>query len=122
LLDKNRAIWLSNNHVMGAVVTGEKARRVLFIYMNNVARNLGYHTIPAALMAPRERRNMTQALGRIIGHELIHAIAPPHPHSSEGLMESVLTRASLLKSKLMIDEECSDAFLAGLSEWSHRLE
>jgi hypothetical protein len=116
LLDYSPEHLKSDGHVMGAVVTAEGSSGSLFIYVPNVARSLGYRSSPRHMLTPFEKKDMARALGRVIAHELVHSIAPPHPHVTEGLMKRVHDRASLLGSDMEIGEQCATAFFVGLSE------
>jgi hypothetical protein len=56
-------------------------------------------------MAPLSRRKVGIALGRVVAHELVHALRPRLPHSSHGLMAPLLSRAGLLRGYARINEQ-----------------
>jgi hypothetical protein len=44
------------------------------------------------------------AIGHVVTHELVHALAPRHPHATSGLMGSTLNRQSLLAERATLDK------------------
>lgn len=61
------------------------------------------------------RTEMTRALSRLIAHELVHAVAPDHPHATVGLMRARQPRSFLLKQRMRLDPGCVAAFERGLA-------
>jgi hypothetical protein len=59
---------------------------------------------------PRQRKDLARAIGRVLVHEVVHAIAPRLSHADEGLMHEALLSASLLKRRIEIDERTRQAF------------
>jgi hypothetical protein len=55
-----------------------------------------------------------RALGRVIAHEVVHALALPHTHAEHGLMRARLGRAALLADALEWDDTSRRALLDGL--------
>jgi len=56
-----------------------------------------------------------RSLGRVIAHEVVHSVAPLHPHSNHGIMNSSQDRDSLIKTEGIVDPVCTQAFQTGLS-------
>ena len=63
----------------------------------------------------RQRTEMTRALSRLIAHEVVHAVAPAHPHAASGLMRARQPRSFLLRQKMKMDPACVAAFEVGLA-------
>ena len=53
-------------------------------------------------------------LGRIVAHELVHAIIPDEPHAERGLMQATLNRAFLSAPHVDINEGCANALMREL--------
>jgi hypothetical protein len=62
-----------------------------------------------------QRREFGLALGRVVVHELVHALAPQRPHVKGGLMADRMGRALLLASDIVIDAGTSEALRAAVS-------
>ncbi|NIA01724.1 MAG: hypothetical protein GWO83_01095 [Bacteroidia bacterium] len=78
ILSKSRPErWGLPANIMGAVVpVSDRSRRMVFVFPAEVARLVG---LPAPSKLPYravENRRLAKALGRVIAHELVHAIAP----------------------------------------------
>ncbi len=59
----------------------------------------------------------SRVLGRVVAHEVAHAIAPAQPHASSGLMQAGLAPALLTaKHDVAIDEQWQRVLRAGLSQ------
>jgi hypothetical protein len=79
--------WRLSPHTLGATVTdGVEAPPAVYIFYKSVAATLGFEDGPDH----RNRVRAARALGRIVAHELAHAIVPFEPHASEGLMRGSL--------------------------------
>jgi hypothetical protein len=62
----------------------------------------------------RDRHLLGVALGRVIAHETVHAVAPGIPHGT-GLMAPLLKKGDLLAKALAVPEELGQAFRAALA-------
>ncbi|HVR70479.1 MAG TPA: hypothetical protein VMT87_06495, partial [Vicinamibacteria bacterium] len=60
------------------------------------------------------RREFGMALGRVVAHELVHALAPQRPHVKGGLMAERMGRALLLAPDLAIETATSEALRAAV--------
>jgi len=56
-----------------------------------------------------------RAFGRVVAHEVIHALAPDHKHRQRGVLACWLDREALLQSRLVIDEMTAEALRDGLA-------
>jgi len=96
---------LRSDHVMGLVLRDHVAPSPAWVFVDNVRATLGGGTTA---------RQLGLAVGRVVAHEVIHALAPGHPHASRGLMAPALDRLGLLGRRRPPDPECVRAVLAGL--------
>jgi hypothetical protein len=68
---------------------------------------------PAFTMSAPASRSLAIAIGRVVAHELVHALAPSVPHGT-GLMSATLTRRQLTDPGLRVDAEVGLAVQAAL--------
>ena len=59
---------------------------------------------PAFTMVAAASRDLSLALGRVVAHELVHALAPSVPHGT-GLMSAMLSYRQLTASSIPFDAE-----------------
>ena len=100
--------WKVARGALGVAVGDPGGPRSIFLSVGAVGRALRWHGAgkgrragpkngPAALRFGR-------ALGRVLAHELVHAIAPDCPHTGSGLMSARLTRWMLISPEADFDE------------------
>jgi hypothetical protein len=105
--------WMPGKNVMGVV--SHSGPPVIRIFFDNVTKTLGLEPVPVRSDDSEERIfYMIRAMARILAHEIIHVIAPAHPHASDGLMNPRLTRAYLTDDEVNLDQDCTDAFVTAL--------
>jgi hypothetical protein len=104
-----------HDHVMGATQRTPEGVRAMWVYASGVAATLGLEPAPAAFWPPRQRRQFGVALGRVVVHELVHALAPQRPHVGGGLMAERMGRTLLLRSGLPIDATTARAVRESLA-------
>jgi len=100
--------------VMGAVLGQEVPRRAIYLFFPAVARTLGFRSNGETVRQPKWVRDLGRSLGRVLAHELVHAIAPEQPHAVDGLMSCSLKRNYLLAPRAELDPESASVFLAQL--------
>ena len=100
--------------VMGAVMGQEVPRRAIYLFFPAVARALGFRSKGETILQPRWSRDFARSLGRVLAHEVVHAIAPEQPHAIDGLMSCLLKRNHLLAPRAELDPESASVFLAEL--------
>lgn len=64
---------------------------------------------------PLSSVELGRAYGRVLAHEVIHAIANDMRHADSGLMAPTLQRSVLISAKKAVDAESKAAFLSGLA-------
>ena len=81
--------------------------RSIFLSVGAVGRALGWPGAGGRRAGPKEGPaavRFGRALGRVLAHELVHAIAPDCPHTGSGLMSARLTRWMLTSPEADFDE------------------
>jgi hypothetical protein len=114
LLPRRPANSQVSERAMGATSTNPGSSRSLALFASEVARTLGL-TFLAGGWSITERRDFGVALGRVVVHELLHAMVPDHPHARTGLMAACLNRSQLVGSAPPIAPETAEAFRSALS-------
>ena len=108
-------IWGLSSMTMGVVFKTDGFVENVYIFPPAVMRTL--YRLPEEIGANHllmMNRLLARALGRVIGHEIIHAVAPDHPHTPNGLMQARLSRFSLGGEELAVESRCARVFLAHL--------
>ncbi len=98
--------------------------RSVLIYLPNIVRTLGYplhdHDIAidsrilSQLNRPKELCDLSRAIGRIIAHEVVHAVSPDIPHTSHGLMRPIPNCRTLLAGKMSFPPQYENKFRSDL--------
>ena len=70
-----------------------------WIFLDSLQWALGLRSLDA----PADSNELGVALGRIVAHEVLHAVAPAMEHAHAGLMSARLDRTALLGPHLAID-------------------
>jgi hypothetical protein len=97
------------HNVMGAAQRTPEGVRAIWVYASGVGATLGLDPRAAAFWSLAERRFFGTALGRVVVHEVVHALAPQRPHARQGLMAERMGRAQLLGRQPAIDDATAQA-------------
>jgi len=108
LLARDRSHTLGD--VMG-VTHMEGDHGMIWIVLPTVERILFIPSGPAETMGGDDARLLARALGRVVAHELVHAVAPGLRHARRGLMSGRLGRSALVGSSLSLDPSSARAVL-----------
>ena len=108
------ADWGLEEDVMGAFLPGDGRSHSLYVFYRNLVSAVKIHDRPSRLPDIRELRRLARALGRVVAHEMVHAVAPTEGHASGGLMRKGLAYSFLVKDQVMLDERLIEAFLSGV--------
>jgi hypothetical protein len=100
---------------MGATSIGAGSQRTMVVFVAEVARTLGLPP-PRPTWSIPQRRELGVALGRVVAHELVHALVPAQPHLREGLMAPTLSRVQLRGPAPTIVPAMAEAMRAALGE------
>jgi hypothetical protein len=102
--------------VLGLVMREQKPERAIWAFLDNIRWTLGHSSQSRlAAGAVAVETGIGKALGRVVAHEVFHAIAPDEPHTRQGLMNHSLDRGFLLGERAVLDQRCSEVFLARLA-------
>ena len=110
--------WRLPANTLGAtVLNGVKAPPAVYIFYKSIATSLRLHR-----HGGRPGTNSyflgraSRALGRIVAHEVAHAIAPGEPHARDGLMRAGLApKFFLAKGDVLIDAQWKRVLAQGVS-------
>jgi hypothetical protein len=102
----------------GSVVLGATKRGAvcpaIWVRVPNVRRALGVPRGPSLFgLGGFERHLVSVAIGRVIAHEVVHAVAPSVPHGT-GLTAANLTRSQLRAPTIAVEAEVALAVQASL--------
>jgi len=90
--------------VLGATPPRFEVAPFVWVHVPNVRAAIGLSPRgPAASIEASTARALGIALGRVIAHEVVHALAPAVPHG-RGLMSASLTRSQLTAWSIAIEE------------------
>jgi hypothetical protein len=106
LLPNDPAGSLHRRETMGRVE--RRGHTGLWVFAKKVRQTLGLGPATVQRATLEDQRDYPRALGRIVAHELVHAIIPDEPHAARGLMQASLNRAVLAAPRVDIDERCAD--------------
>jgi hypothetical protein len=87
--------------VLGACAPRSANPRV-WVYLANLAWTMGLRTYEEPLPA-EEAVLLGRAIGRIVAHEVIHAVAPAVEHARAGVMSPRFDRRDLISARLDVD-------------------
>lgn len=98
LLPQDRS-FRGGPRVLGACLPRRAGR--VWVFLDTLAWVLG---LPGG-SGPRPERALAlgRAIGRIVAHEVIHAVAPGLEHARTGIMAATLGRSQLLTARLEVD-------------------
>lgn len=99
--------------VMGGTLRGGQSRTA-WIYPSNVLRALALPHRSVRDLARSQQEQVARALGRVIAHEIVHAVAPDLPHSRTGLMAHTIGRGLLLQARVALAPAEQRALRAGV--------
>jgi hypothetical protein len=90
--------------------------RTIWVYVPSVATTLGLD--PEAVVTSLESQRLVGvALGRVVAHELVHALAPAVEHAGGGLMRPRLHAVQLVRGRPALDGDCAASLAAGARAW-----
>lgn len=113
LLDR-AAVDPSGKPVLGATPQRLEVAPFVWVHVKSVRAVLGLRPDgPAAAIDLASSRALGIALGRVVVHELVHALAPSLSHGT-GLMSAALTLRQLTAQTLAVDPEVGIAVRAAL--------
>ena len=108
--------WQLPANTLGATtLDGANPPPAVYIFYNTVVASFGLHKRPVTDSYFLGRAS--RALGRIVAHEVAHAIAPGEPHARDGLMRAGLEPEFFLaKGDVVIDAHWRHVLAQGMSQ------
>jgi hypothetical protein len=100
--------------VMGGTLRGGQSHTA-WIYLSNVLWALGLPDRGARGLSRSQEDRVALALGRVIAHEVVHAVAPELPHGRTGLMARTIGRSLLLQARVALAPGEERALRAGVA-------
>jgi hypothetical protein len=108
-------------HVMGGTHGGAPSHTT-WIYLSNVIWALGLHDNGPLRLSLQEEAQVARAVGRVVAHETVHAVAPEVAHHSGGLMAEKLGRAFLIQARAFLSPAEHQALRAGAEAFAAAAE
>jgi hypothetical protein len=99
LLPSSSSSWGLEDHVMGVATHREGMKGSVYLFFPQIAGTLRFDGEDS----PRAVKLLARAVGRVIAHEMVHILAPHHPHTDGGLMNRNLTRCFLTRGVARLD-------------------
>jgi hypothetical protein len=96
----------NTDNVLGLVPRNPTGSKAVWIFVDNIRRVLGTSSEPS--------RDLGVAVGRVIAHEVVHALAPKLAHTRQGLMREALSRAALTEPARPAHDRCVSAVQAAI--------
>lgn len=106
--------WELGEDVMGAVLPSEGHARSIYIFYKTLVRGLKIKALDGRLPDLNERKLIERALGRVVAHEMVHAVAPAVGHAHRGLMRSGVTRSFLARDDVVVATSLRRALVTGV--------
>ena len=103
-----------SRHAMGSVLGSAGPSRALWVVLAQVKRALALEDLPDGALSVSQLAQIGRAIGRVVAHEVIHAVAPGSPHAASGLMRRQLNRGELLRHWIPLDPSSTAAFVSAL--------
>jgi hypothetical protein len=104
-------------HVMGGTRGGAQSHTT-WIYLSNVLWALGLKEGATRRLSLQEEEQVARALGRVVAHEVVHAVVPDLVHSHGGLMAEKLGRAFLVHARAFLGPAEQKALRAGAERYA----
>ena len=111
LLDREPGSMGQSADVMGGIFKKKSAISALYLFYPSVLGNLRVNRKDAVGI---KAELVGRALGRIVVHEIVHAVAPEVQHSLRGVMGRRLDRRSLTSPTMSLDRRTSEALRRGV--------
>jgi hypothetical protein len=101
--------------ILGLVVRDAQPTRALWTFIGGIKRTLGIDGAAGAPFTAVESALLARAVARVVAHEVVHALAPDHPHADAGLMRHALSRSMLLGPRHPLGAECARSVQGALA-------
>jgi hypothetical protein len=106
--------WELGGDVMGAVLPANGRARSIYVFYPTLVRGLKLEPRAGRYPDFHERKLLEKALGCVVAHEMVHAVAPGVSHQKRGLMQPGVTRSFLARHDAVVSGPLRQAFVAGV--------
>ena len=106
--------WNLPADTMGVYLGDDGLQPAVYIFVRNVLQALSLDGRMARIPTLKERHQIARALGKVVAHEIIHALTPDCTHESEGLMRNSLGRYLLLNQRDPLESRRVESIFRGL--------
>lgn len=114
IMAKAPSAWDLPAHAMGVYFNGQTyPPQAVYAFQPAIYKELGLDTRGEGYLRPEE---IGRAFGRIVAHEVVHALAPDHKHSGWGILGHAQDERSLTQPQLSISDDAGAALREGLFE------
>ena len=120
LLPIEPSLWNLPPGTMGVYLGDDGLQPAVYIFVRNVLRALALNPSMQRIPTHRERQRIGRALGKVVGHEIIHALTPDCTHETEGLMRRALGRYLLLNQRDHLEPKRIESIYRGLRRRNRR--
>jgi hypothetical protein len=107
--------WHPPRDAKGAALESRTGRKAVYVFPHRVRKSLGHRVTTGIPSSPSELASTKRALGRVIAHELVHAILPELSHDEEGLFGWELSGELLQKPRLSLLPATANALVSELA-------
>jgi hypothetical protein len=104
LLPTHPANWGLKSDAMGVATYREGAKGSVYIFFPALIRTLALDARAGDLKHPRAWKMVSRGMARVVAHELLHVMAPQHPHTDGGLMNENMSRRYLERPLVHLDD------------------
>jgi len=106
--------WDLPPHALGVYFNGQTyPPQAVYAFKPSIYKELELDTRGENYLRPEE---IGRAFGRVVAHEVVHALAPEHKHKGWGILGHAQDERSLTQPQLSIHDSAGEALRAGLAE------
>lgn len=114
LLPSSSSSWGLQEAAMGVATHRKGSKGSVYVFFPELLGALSMDSQLSQLQKLRGMRDLGIAMARVVAHEVVHVLAPYHPHTKGGLMKSQLSRRFLTgrRSKVHLDDASAQVLRA----------
>jgi hypothetical protein len=112
--------WNLPADTMGVYLGDDGLQPAVYIFVRNVLRALSLDARMERIPTHKERHQIGRAMGKVVAHEIIHALTPDCSHESQGIMRPALNSYLLLNEKSHLEPRRIEAIYRGLRKLKGR--
>jgi len=104
LVPSSPTSWGLKANAMGVATHREGAKGSVYLFFPALIRTLRLSSEIGDVFHPRAQKMVSRAMARVISHELLHVMAPQHPHTKGGLMNESMSKGYLERPMIHLDD------------------